>query len=63
MRASCARQKNNVAKCVVAGVIFMYNIISKRPLNAAGTTIEMVVEAPLVARKCLPGQFAAQILS
>ena len=35
----------------------MYKIISKRPLNAAGTTIEMVVEAPLVARKCLPGQF------
>ena len=35
----------------------MNKIISKRPLNAAGTTIEMVVEAPLVARKCLPGQF------
>ncbi|MGI5978330.1 MAG: sulfide/dihydroorotate dehydrogenase-like FAD/NAD-binding protein [Oscillospiraceae bacterium] len=35
----------------------MYKIISKRPLNTAGTTIEMVVSAPLVARKCLPGQF------
>ncbi len=35
----------------------MYKIVSKRPLNSAGTTIEMVVEAPLVAKKCLAGQF------
>ncbi len=35
----------------------MYKIVSKRALNTAGTTIEMVVEAPLVARKCLAGQF------
>lgn len=35
----------------------MYKIVSKRILNKAGTTIEMVVEAPLVARKCLAGQF------
>jgi ferredoxin/flavodoxin---NADP+ reductase len=35
----------------------MYKIVSKRVLNDAGTTIEMVVEAPLVARKCKAGQF------
>lgn len=35
----------------------MYKIIRKRLLNSAGTTIEMVVEAPLVAKKCLAGQF------
>jgi len=35
----------------------MYKIIKKRILNNAGTTLEMVVEAPLVARKCLAGQF------
>lgn len=35
----------------------MYKIVKKRALNKAGTTIEMVVEAPLVARKCLAGQF------
>lgn len=35
----------------------MYKIVRKRSLNPAGTTIEMVVEAPLVARKCLAGQF------
>lgn len=35
----------------------MYKIVKKRVLNTAGTTIEIVVEAPLVARKCLAGQF------
>lgn len=35
----------------------MYRIISKRFLNKAATTMEMVVEAPLVARKCKAGQF------
>lgn len=35
----------------------MYKILSKRILNQAGTTTEMVFAAPLVARKCLPGQF------
>ena len=35
----------------------MYKIISKRFLNKAQTTLEMIVEAPLVARKCLAGQF------
>ena len=35
----------------------MYKIISKRFLNKAATTMEMVVEAPLVARKCKAGQF------
>lgn len=35
----------------------MYKIVSKRALNRAATTIELVVEAPLVARKCLAGQF------
>ena len=35
----------------------MYKIISKRFLNEAKNTIEMVVEAPLVAKKCLAGQF------
>ena len=35
----------------------MYRIVKKRILNEAGTTLEMVVEAPLVARKCLAGQF------
>ena len=35
----------------------MYKIISKRILNQAATTMEMVVEAPLVARKCRAGQF------
>lgn len=35
----------------------MFKIIKKRELNEAGTTLEMVVEAPLVARKCLAGQF------
>lgn len=35
----------------------MYKIIKKRVLNTAGTTMEMVVEAPLVAKKCLAGQF------
>lgn len=35
----------------------MYKILSKRNLNESGTTVEMVVEAPLVARKCLAGQF------
>lgn len=35
----------------------MYKIISKRSLNEAGTTTEMVIMAPLVARKCKAGQF------
>ena len=35
----------------------MYRIVSKRFLNEAKNTIEMVVEAPLVAKKCLAGQF------
>ena len=35
----------------------MYEIVKKRVLNDAGTTIELVVKAPLVARKCLAGQF------
>lgn len=35
----------------------MYKIVKKRVLNEAGTTLEMVVEAPLAARKCLAGQF------
>ena len=35
----------------------MYKILSKRVLNEAGTTTEIVVEAPLVARKCKAGQF------
>ena len=35
----------------------MFPIVSKRPLNAAGTVIEYVLKAPLVAKKCLPGQF------
>ena len=35
----------------------MHKIIKKRVLNTAGTTLEMVVEAPLVAKKCLAGQF------
>ncbi len=35
----------------------MFKIVKKRILNTAGTTIEMVVDAPLVARKCLAGQF------
>lgn len=35
----------------------MYKIVKKRLLNEAGTTMEMVVEAPLVAKKCLAGQF------
>ena len=35
----------------------MYRILKKRILNTAGTTMEMVVEAPLVAKKCLAGQF------
>ena len=35
----------------------MYKIIKKRYLNSAQNTVEMVVEAPLVSKKCLPGQF------
>lgn len=35
----------------------MYKIVSKRVLNTAGTTTEMVIEAPLVAKKCKAGQF------
>jgi ferredoxin--NADP+ reductase len=35
----------------------MYKIVKKRVLNEAATTIEMVVEAPLVARNAKPGQF------
>ncbi len=35
----------------------MFKIVSKRVLNEAGTTTEMVIEAPLVARKCKAGQF------
>ena len=35
----------------------MFKIVKKRILNPAGTTIEMIVEAPLVTRKCLAGQF------
>ncbi len=35
----------------------MFKILSKRMLNNAGTTMEMVIDAPLVARRCLPGQF------
>jgi len=35
----------------------MYKIVKKRVLNAAGTTTEMVIEAPLVARKAKAGQF------
>ena len=35
----------------------MYKILKKRVLNAAGTTTEMVIEAPLVAKKCKAGQF------
>ena len=35
----------------------MYLIVSKRALNDAGTTYEMVIEAPLVAKRCRAGQF------
>jgi ferredoxin--NADP+ reductase len=35
----------------------VYQIISKRFLNEAKNTIEMIVDAPLVAKKCLAGQF------
>ena len=35
----------------------MYKIIKKRFLNSAQNTMEMIVEAPLVSKKCLPGQF------
>lgn len=35
----------------------MFKIVKKRILNEAGTTLEMIVEAPMVARKCLAGQF------
>ncbi len=35
----------------------MYRIVNKRILNEAGTTIEMNIEAPRVAKKCLAGQF------
>jgi len=35
----------------------MYKIVSKRSLNQAGTTTEMVIEAPLVAKRCTAGQF------
>lgn len=35
----------------------MYKIVSKRTLNEAGTTTEMVIEAPLVAKKATAGQF------
>ena len=35
----------------------MYKILKKRVLNEAGTNVEMVIEAPLVARKCKAGQF------
>jgi ferredoxin--NADP+ reductase len=35
----------------------MYKIIGKRGLNAALTATEMIIEAPLVAGKCEPGQF------
>jgi len=35
----------------------MFKIVSKRPLNDAKTVVEFVIEAPLVARKALPGQF------
>lgn len=35
----------------------MYRILKKRYLNQAKNTIEMIVEAPLVARHCLAGQF------
>ena len=33
----------------------MYKILSKKPLNA--TVTQMEIEAPLVARKAKPGQF------
>lgn len=32
----------------------MFPIVSKRPLNEAGTVLEYVIKAPLVAKKCLP---------
>ena len=35
----------------------MYPILKKRYLNEARSTMEMVISAPLVARKCLAGQF------
>ena len=35
----------------------MYRILKKRYLNEAKNVIEMVIDAPLVARKCLAGQF------
>ena len=35
----------------------MFKIVSKRALNEAKTVVEFVIEAPLVARKALPGQF------
>jgi ferredoxin--NADP+ reductase len=35
----------------------MYKIIRKRYLNPAKNTLEMIVDAPLVAKKCLAGQF------
>ncbi|MCL1828569.1 MAG: sulfide/dihydroorotate dehydrogenase-like FAD/NAD-binding protein [Oscillospiraceae bacterium] len=35
----------------------MYKIIGKRSLNKAKTTTEMVIEAPLAAKKCKAGQF------
>ena len=35
----------------------MFPIVSKRTLNTSGTVLEYVIKAPLVSRKCLPGQF------
>ena len=35
----------------------MYKIVRKRYLNPAQNTVEITVEAPLVAKKCLAGQF------
>ena len=40
---------------VKKGTLDMYKILSKKPLNA--TVTQMEIEAPLVARKAKPGQF------
>ena len=48
---------NRQEKLPAQGEKAMFQIVQKRALNAAGTTLQMTIAAPLVARKCRPGQF------
>ena len=59
--------RNNIVKALLSrailfyprlkGVMKMYKILKKRYINRTGSSVEMVIEAPNVARNCSAGQF------